>query len=85
MAAPAGAHPRRRFATLAEAAAFFERCRSETIELVERSRGELRRLAVSHPLAGEIDGYQCALLMMAHPERHALQVREIKSQPGYPA
>ncbi len=82
--APEGVRPRGRFRDLAEAAAYFSDARRKTFEFVEQAQAGLRRLRVVHPVAGNIDAYQNALIMAYHPERHAAQIAEIKTGAAYP-
>lgn len=83
--APAPSHPKGRFATLAEAIDRFQAARERTLECAAATPlEELRAKFVPHPLAGELDGYQLLTLMALHPERHALQIEEIKGDPGFP-
>ena len=66
--APEAFRPSGGFRSLSEAVAVFKR---------ERKGTSLR-----HPI-GPMDGYQYLLIMAAHPERHALQIDEIKNDPAY--
>jgi hypothetical protein len=50
-----------------------------------RSADDLRGKMFKHPLLGELDGYQAVLVIAAHPQRHALQIEEIKASPEYTA
>jgi hypothetical protein len=74
--APEVAQPRGRFATLAEAVACFCRNREQTIAYIASCQEDLRRLTVEHPLIGAVSGQEMVLMMIAHPFRHALQVKE---------
>jgi hypothetical protein len=80
--APAPSVPKGRWQTLAECAAMFQSSRSRTIEMV-RNAENLRGKLVAHPLLGELDGHQMVLVMAGHPERHALQIEEIKASDAY--
>ena len=46
---------------------------AEHVAIVEEN---LRRLTVDHPLIGKSSGQEILILMIAHPFRHALQVKE---------
>jgi len=39
----------------------------------------LRRRSVKHPLAGIVSGYEYALILARHPERHGEQIKELCS------
>jgi hypothetical protein len=46
---------------------------------------ELRRQIVEHLALGALDGYQWALFIAAHTERHTRQILDIKTDPGFPS
>lgn len=82
--APERSEPKGRCATLAEARDRFKAARERTLAFAGKmSVQDLRSKVVPHP-RGELDGYQLLTLMAMHPERHALQIEEIKSDPGFP-
>jgi hypothetical protein len=62
--------------------AAFKKERKATLEFMAQYTGDLRKLGLQHPI-GPVDGYQYMLLITAHPERHALQIDEIKNDPAY--
>lgn len=67
----------------ADALARFKINRGRSIELL--SEGPcLRGHVLPHPILGPWDGYQWILGAAAHSMRHADQIREVKSCPGYP-
>jgi len=70
-------------ASLDVAAADFEAGRTRTIGYVEQTAIDLRQVSVKHPLLGTLDGYQLLLVMVLHPERHILQIDEIKNSAAY--
>jgi hypothetical protein len=70
-------------ASLDVAAANFEDGRTRTIGYVEQAVVNLRQVSVKHPLLGALDGYQLLLVMALHPERHILQIDEIKNCAAY--
>ena len=74
--APEGALPQGRFATLSQAAESFRRSREQTIAYIASCEVDLRRVTMEHPLMGAVSGQEMILMMIAHPFRHALQVRE---------
>jgi hypothetical protein len=82
--APEGVCPCGRFSNVAEAAVAFRDARQKTIDYIQQTQADLRRLRVIHPAAGSIDVYQNLLIGAYHPERHAKQIQEIKSSEAYP-
>jgi hypothetical protein len=84
--APERSEPTGRYESLFEALERFRAARERTLQFAEGiSVEELRAKVVPHPLAGTLDGYQLLTLMAVHPERHALQVEEIKTDLEFPA
>jgi len=84
--APERSEPKGRFDSLFEALERFRMARERTMQFAEStSLEDLRAKVVPHPMAGTLDGYQLLTLMAAHPERHALQVEEIKADPEFPS
>jgi len=81
---PEGAHPRGRFPGLADSAAEFRQVRQKSRQYAQQNAPNLRALRVRHPVAGNIDAYQCLLLLAYHPQRHIGQIDEIKSHADYP-
>jgi hypothetical protein len=83
--APAISVPKGRCSSLLEALARFEAARERTLAFVANMPAEdLRSKVVTHPLAGLLDGYQLFTLMALHPERHGLQVQELRFCPEFP-
>jgi uncharacterized damage-inducible protein DinB len=78
--APVRARPAGRFGSLAEAVRAFQDGREATIRFVETCSTDLRACTVHHPLRGQVTGYECLLLMIMHPIRHAAQIREIRDR-----
>ena len=76
LSAPEAAHPTGRYETLALALTRFQEARDRTIAFVEKSEDDLRGRLVHHPV-GDITARECLLLMIEHPRRHAMQIREI--------
>jgi uncharacterized damage-inducible protein DinB len=76
--APEPAHPRGRFTTLSEAVESFCRSREQTITYVSSCQEDLRRLTMEHPLIGAVSGQEMLLMMIGHPFRHAVQIRELR-------
>jgi hypothetical protein len=81
--APERALPKGRWKSLAEAISAFEQSRARSLELIENSGKDLRKIQSAHPLIGPVDGHQMALIMVAHPERHVKQIEEIKGTKAY--
>jgi hypothetical protein len=52
------------------------------MEHVRNYSGDFRKLSAESSF-GELDGYQLILLIALHPERHTLQIDEIKNSPAY--
>jgi hypothetical protein len=76
--APELVRPSGRFASLAEATAQFVERRERTIRWVESCPEDLRTLSTLHPAAGRITCHECLWVLIAHPVRHAEQIREIR-------
>jgi uncharacterized damage-inducible protein DinB len=78
IAAPEVALPTGRFATLSDAVECFCRNREQTIAYIATCQDDLRRLTTDHPMIGAVSGQETLILMMAHPFRHAAQLRELR-------
>jgi uncharacterized damage-inducible protein DinB len=76
--APEVAQPCGRFTTLRAAVECFCRNREQTIAYIASCQDDLRRLTTDHPMIGAASGQEIIILMMAHPFRHAAQVRELR-------
>ncbi len=76
--APEVAHPRGRFATLSAAIGHFCRNRERTIAYIASCQQDLRCLSMQHPLIGTVSGQEMILMIVAHPFRHAGQIRELR-------
>jgi hypothetical protein len=61
----------------------FREGREKTIALAT-TRDDLREHAGPHFVLKELDGYQWLLYLSGHTVRHTEQIREIKSNPGFP-
>jgi hypothetical protein len=75
---PPRAMPKGRFATLAAALAEFAATRERTMEFVKVCPN-LAALHVNHPLFGQLNGREYALLIAGHCRRHAAQIAEIRA------
>ena len=80
--APERAHPRGKFATLAEAIGDLRFARERTMSYLQFTNEDLRKSTAVHPF-GTFDSYQLVLIMALHVDRHALQIAEIKNSPAY--
>lgn len=80
--APPMALPTGHFANLGQAIHAFKEARANTMEHVRNYSGDFRKLSAESSF-GELDGYQLILLIALHPERHTLQIDEIKNSPAY--
>jgi hypothetical protein len=79
--APEQAHPRGRYQTLAEALAAFDGTRAEVVRWVENCSGDLRCMMTDHMLIeGPVTCAEMLVMIAAHPERHARQIAEIRTQ-----
>lgn len=76
--APEMVRPAGRYASLPEAAGAFADLRDRAVEFLEAYSGDLRAIGAVHPILGPCNGYEYALIMAAHPIRHADQIREIR-------
>ena len=82
--APESIRPTGRFASIADARAYFLESHERAISYTLQCQLDLRRHFTLHPLLGEIDCFRCLLLLALHPARHAAQIGEIKLDPEFP-
>ncbi len=83
--APERIRPAGKPATHKSAAKAFQRNRERTLEWLEGIQADLHAHRFPHPALGaELDAYQWLLVMGAHPERHAAQIREVMAHPDFP-
>jgi hypothetical protein len=66
---------------MADALASFARLHATMTEYAVTTKEDLRGHMV--PEWG-VDAYQCLLEISTHEQRHILQIREIKAEPGFP-
>jgi hypothetical protein len=66
---------------VSEALASYRRMHSAMLDYAAKTKDDLRSHTV--PEWG-VDGYQCLLEISTHEQRHILQIREIKADPGFP-
>lgn len=62
----------------------FAAARKQTYDFAITTSGDLRHHFLLHPALGEIDCYQCLLVLAAHCDRHRAQGKEVKSTSGFP-
>jgi hypothetical protein len=62
----------------------FRDSRDRTIEFVKTTQADLRSHFAPHPVMGSLDGYQWALLISAHTDRHVQQMKEVIANPSFP-
>jgi hypothetical protein len=62
----------------------FRKGRAQSRELAHKTAQDMRNRRVNHPVAGNIDAYQCMLILAYHPQRHIGQLDEIKAHADYP-
>jgi len=74
--APAVVGPRGEWTDRRVAMAELARRRQATIDYTLTTEDPLRRCAVPMPL-GEVDGYQCLIMLAAHLERHTRQIQAL--------
>ena len=74
--APEGANPTGRYLSLADSLRDFNAARTTTIRFVEGCDTDLRARSVSHPVLGTLNAWEMLLTIVAHPLRHAGQIRE---------
>ncbi len=83
--APHALHPNHRFATLAEALEGFLAARVRTLEFAQSTRDDLRGHFATHPVLGEVDGFQWLVGNARHVTTHVEHIREIRAMPEFPA
>ena len=73
--------PKRQLSDVREGWKAFHKLRAQMLEYARTTQDDLR----SHVVQRErCDAYQWFLLISAHAQRHTLQIREIKTHPGFP-
>jgi hypothetical protein len=82
--APESMCPHNRFATLADAAAEFNRQREGTIAYAAETQDALRDHMSPHLVFGAMDAYQWLMACSIHVESHSHQMSEVKLDPNYP-
>ena len=76
-----GERPSGKIRDIKEALGLYRQRHDRLLEYVKTTNDDLRRWFV--PRQG-CDAYQWPLLISTHEQRHILQIREIKADPGYP-
>lgn len=84
MEAPELVRPTGRWPSPAGAIETFQETREQMIALLRSVPHNLRDYCAPHPLMGTLDGYQWVVFVVAHLDRHIVQVDEIKRTPGFP-
>ncbi len=74
--APDFVTPRGKWPGRGECVAAFEEARAAMIEAYRNAPADLERYAAPHPMLGQLDGFQWALFLALHLERHLGQLRE---------
>ena len=83
--APQGVRPVGKLDTPERAAAAFQLSRERTLAWLDGTQADLHAHRLPHPILGvDLDAYQWLLIMGAHPERHAAQIREVMAHPDFP-
>lgn len=66
-----------------EALAAFKLSRGNHLKYAKTTTEDLRNHIIALPF-GKVDAYQFMLFLAGHSERHLLQIKEIKADPGFP-
>jgi len=77
--------PTGRWPCATELVAELRKARARTLGFVTRTQADLRSHFFRHIAFGDLDCYQWLVVLGQHGLRHALQIEEIKADPGYPA
>ena len=81
--APQELWPRNQWNTPEETLSMFRKQREEALSFA-RSDRDLRGHGAEHPVIGPLDAYGWLVFLSGHTERHTLQIREVKADPGFP-
>ncbi|MGI9074466.1 MAG: DinB family protein [Bryobacteraceae bacterium] len=73
--------PKDKAIDIREALDSFRKLHSMMLDYARTTNDDLRRHAVQD---WGVDAYQCLLEISTHTQRHILQIREIKADPGFP-
>jgi len=63
----------------------FRKTHAQTVAFAEKTQADLRDHFFPHIAFGDLDCYQWLVVIGQHGARHALQIEEIKADPGYPS
>lgn len=66
-----------------EALAAFKVSRGNHLKYAKTTTEDLRNHIIDLPF-GKVDAYQFMLFMAGHSQRHLLQIKEVKADPGFP-
>ena len=61
------------------------KARASTVVFAAETQADLRDHFFAHVAFGDLDCYQWLVLLGQHSVRHALQIKQIKADPAYPA
>lgn len=78
--APEPVRPIGRFTSLAQATEAFQTARARTIRFADQQGAALYSRAESHPRFGPLNGTEMLLIIAGHAQRHAAQIRELRSE-----
>jgi hypothetical protein len=76
--------PKGRWPDTAELIAELRKTRGRTMAFASKTQAELRDHFFPHIAFGDLDCYQWLVVLGQHSFRHALQIGDIKADPGYP-
>ena len=77
--------PTGRWKNVAEMLAELRKTRAGTVAFAAETQADLRDHFFPHIAFGDLDCFQWLMVIAQHAARHALQIEEIKADPGYPA
>lgn len=78
---PARQDPQGQTIEIAQALASYRSLHSTMLDYAAKTADDLRAHVVAE---WGVDAYQCLLEISTHEQRHILQIREIKADPGFP-
>jgi hypothetical protein len=81
--APEPLRPTNRFGSPQESLKHFKESRAKTVAFLKDTH-DLRAHAADSVLGKKLDGYEWALFIAAHSERHTKQIDEVKADPNFP-
>lgn len=81
---PAGIENTSHSATPQEFADLFAERRSALLKYVSETQDAMHDRVAPHMIFKDLDGCQWLLMISLHSQRHAAQIAEVKTHPGYP-